>query len=79
MTGTLALCSPTDDLRETMTTMAERHLHRLPVIDKTGELCGILSLDDIALHAEGSGLAKDLIRTMKAVCNRQNQRVATVT
>jgi CBS-domain-containing membrane protein len=55
--------------------MAQQRLHRLPVVDKNGALKGILSLGDIALQADSDDLSEDLLTTMKAVCNHQNQRV----
>jgi CBS domain-containing protein len=78
MNKDLALCAPNDDVRHALKTMAERQLHRLLVVDKDGALKGILSLDDIALRADSDGISKDLLKTMKAVCDRQNQRAAGV-
>jgi CBS domain-containing protein len=45
------------------------------VVDKNGALKGILSLGDIALQADSDDLSEDLLTTMKAICNHQNQRV----
>jgi CBS domain-containing protein len=73
MNKDVALCAPDDDVREALKTMAQRQLHRLPVVDNDGTLKGMLSLDDIALRAE-AGLNKELLQTMKAICNRRNPR-----
>ena len=65
-----SLCAPDDDVRNAMKTMAERRVHRLPVVDKSGELKGILSLNDIVLQArpETNGVFKDdVIRTLQAI------------
>jgi CBS domain-containing protein len=78
MNKDLSLCSPDDDVRDALKTMAQRKLHRLPVVDKDGALKGILSLDDIALRADADGLSKDLLKTMKAICDRQTQRARAV-
>jgi len=78
MSRDLALCAPEDDVRAALKIMAKRQLHRLPVVDKDGMQQGIISLDDIALWAEADGLSKDLLKTMKAICDRQNQRAVTV-
>ena len=78
MNKNLALCAPDDDVRDALKTMAQRQLHRLPVVDRDGVLKGILSLDDIALRADADGLSKDLLKTMKAICDRQNQRAVAV-
>jgi len=66
----LAVCAPDDDVRTAMKTMAQQQLHRLPVVDKSGVLQGILSLNDIALRAGGDALSsEDLARTFKAICS----------
>jgi len=74
MNKDLGLCAPGDDVRVALKTMAERQLHRLPVVDKDGALKGILSLDDIVLRAEADGLSSDVLKTMKAICHRQKHR-----
>jgi len=78
MSKDLSLCTPDDDVRDALKIMAERQLHRLPVVDKDGGLKGILSLDDIALRAETDGLSKDLLKTMKAIGDRQSRRAGAV-
>ena len=68
----LSVCSPGDDVRSALRTMAERQLHRLPVVDRSGALTGILSLDDIVLSADGGGFSnEDIIRTMKTISDHQ--------
>lgn len=77
MNKDLAYCAPDDDVRDALKTMAQRQLHRLPVVGKDGTLQGILSLDDVSLRADADGISKELLKTMKAICDRQNQRAAT--
>jgi signal-transduction protein with cAMP-binding, CBS, and nucleotidyltransferase domain len=69
-----SFCAPNDDVRNALKTMAQQRVHRLPVVDKSGELKGILSMNDIVLHAksETDGVFKDdVIRTLKAICEHQ--------
>ena len=76
MNRELALCSPDDDIREALKVMGERQRHRLAVVDKDESLQGILSLDDIVLKTEADGLAKDLLKTLKAICDRKPRAAA---
>lgn len=72
----LACCVPEDDIRTALKTMAKRKLHRLPVVDKSGMLKGIVSMNDIVLRAEGeaAGLSGDVVRTMKAICEHPQRQ-----
>jgi CBS domain-containing protein len=76
MNRDLAICAPGDDLRQALKTMAEKQYHRLPVVDENGVLKGILSIDDIVLRAEADGLSKDVLKAMKAICDRDNRGAA---
>ena len=76
MTRRLYSCSPDADVREALKTMREKRVRRLPVIDKNGKLCGILSLNDVAIKvreianpAELS--AEDVERTLDAICRHR--------
>ena len=64
-----SVCSPEDDLTKALITMAEGRMHRLPVVDETGTLRGILSIDDVIARTE-STLKDQVLRTLKAVCSR---------
>jgi CBS domain-containing protein len=72
MNRDLSICAPGDDLRQALKTMAEKQSHRLPVVDENGALKGILSIDDIVLRAEADGLSKDVLKAMKAICERRS-------
>ena len=51
ITGQVYACAPGDDIHDAMKTMAKHQVRRLPVIHDTGMLAGILSVNDIVLHA----------------------------
>jgi CBS domain-containing protein len=44
-------CAPSDDVRQALETMRLRKVRRLPVVDQSGRLTGIVSVHDIALEA----------------------------
>jgi CBS domain-containing protein len=64
-------CAPEDDIHAALYTMAAQKVRRLPVIDTTGALKGILCLDDIVLVAEEKGTELtyfDVVEALKGVC-----------
>lgn len=65
-------CKPEDDLRSALHTMASGRVRRLPVINAEGHLQGILSMDDVVLHAETANRnsevsAEKVVNTLKEV------------
>jgi CBS domain-containing protein len=63
-------CSPDNDVRDALRTMATQEVGRLPVVDEAGQLVGILSIDDVIFRAGGgrSGLSdREIIDTMRAM------------
>jgi CBS domain-containing protein len=75
MSRDLAFCNPSSDVRNAMKTMAQRQLRRLPVVDESGALKGILSLGDVALRV-GDDLSEDVLNVVRAVCDRRNRSKA---
>ena len=70
-----ALCSSKDDVQAALRTMQARKIRRLPVVDAAGGLEGIVSMNDIVLHAENAAAGKqpDLpwsgaLQTFQAIC-----------
>jgi CBS domain-containing protein len=68
-------CSLGDDIHRALATMALFQVRRLPVLGADGRLHGLLSLDDVALHAHaqvadelGDVLYADVARTLRAIC-----------
>jgi CBS domain-containing protein len=54
MTRNPVTCRPHDSLHVAISTMAVTHVRRLPVTNETGNLQGVLSLDDLAVAAQDS-------------------------
>ena len=65
--------------------MKEKRVRRLPVLDAKGKLAGILSVDDLVLHADsevrGSLSSEDLVQSLKKLYSLQlrQTREKTVT
>ena len=68
-------CSPDDDIHAALETMRKAKIRRLPVVSADGVIQGILSLNDIARHAEKPEARRtaadlsydDLAITLKAI------------
>ncbi len=65
--GRIVSCKADDDIQTALAAMAEAKVRRLPVVDREGKLEGVLSMDDIVLHAEkSSGLSpENVVSTLK--------------
>ena len=56
----LFTCMEGDDVHCALKTLRGAKIRRLPVIDRDGSLVGVLSIDDIVLHAREHLLRKDI-------------------
>lgn len=69
MSRDVVTCSPDDDVSTAAAKMAQRQVHRLPVVDAAGKLLGILSLNDLAIaSANDPRLAKDALTALRGAC-----------
>ncbi|MGD0957715.1 MAG: CBS domain-containing protein [Candidatus Acidiferrales bacterium] len=53
--GQVYSCQAEDDIHAALEAMAKNKVRRLPVINRDGMLEGILSMDNVVLHAESAG------------------------
>lgn len=70
-------CAPDDDVQEALRLMQEHQVRRVPIIDESGELRGILSINDVILAAEAGGWGRgvsfqDAMATLKAICEHRD-------
>ena len=85
MSRTVYSVAPNDDIHKALETMREHKVRRLPVIDKSGDLKGIVSMNDIVLRAEETNGKKspltfhDVVKTYKAICEHPLPMVASAT
>lgn len=61
MTQPVLTIEPTRTLAEASTLMSEENLTKLPVVDKSGSLVGIITSSDIMRRSRPKKLARDLI------------------
>jgi CBS domain-containing protein len=76
MSRSVLACRPEAHVRRALAAMREKRIRRLPVIDAEGELAGILSLNDVALQADGTGVAtgvsySDVVHTLQRICEHR--------
>ena len=75
------VCSPDDDIQTALITMSRQRLHRLPVVNRERGLVGLLSINDVLLHAERSlgkepGISyEDVVQTLQAICTHPARAV----
>jgi CBS domain-containing protein len=71
MSGQLYVCAASDDVRAALSTMKERRVRRLPVLDQQGHLAGIISINDLVAEAElrkGAEVpGEELLETLKSI------------
>src|SRR5579859_7168751 len=67
-------CKPDDDIHEALNIMAKQQVRRLVIVDQKGIPQGILSMDDVIVHADIDKLqgfcelsSEEVIRTLKRV------------
>jgi len=67
-------CTAEDDVGRAHRIMRERQVRRLPVVDRTGHVAGIVSLNDLALAAGEDGQARrqaEIVKTLAAICRHR--------
>lgn len=78
MSSAVYACLPDDRLDDVLATMSTHQIRRLPVIDATGHLLGVVSLNDLVLAVgrKGAPTATTVVAAMAGICGRRP--VATV-
>jgi CBS domain-containing protein len=72
-------CGADENIKTVLVTMAKHHIRRVPVLDKSGHLQGVLSMDDI-VHAprrRGGPTADDIVAALKGIYARRAVEVVT--
>ena len=61
MTSNVCCCSEDDDLEEVAHVMEQRQVRRVPILDGSQRLVGIVSLGDFALRSRNRQLAEEVL------------------
>lgn len=78
------VCRPGDSVERAEQGMRDHQVRRLPVVDDTGRMVGILSMSDLVRGAAPSrtrgknGMSTQVMETMAAVCEPRPQRSMAV-
>ena len=83
ISGKVFACDPEDDIKAALKIMQNEKVRRLPVVDSDGALRGILSVNDIVLHAGKTEDKKtpeityeDAVITLRAIGETQTPRLS---
>ena len=74
MTGQVYAINPENNVDQALQVMQQHQIRRLPVINAEGELEGVLSMNDIVLHATPDAVTGDsidygdVVKTYQAIC-----------
>jgi CBS domain-containing protein len=83
MTPEAHTCTPEDDANTALRIMRTKKVRRLPVVDKRGEIKGLISLNTIARKFEGTKERaeieldgeENIVRTLRSIYDRKDERV----
>lgn len=66
-------CLVDDDVAAALQTMRDRHVRRLPVLNRAGRLQGVVSMNDIVLATtrKGAPAAEDIVAAMRVICSHR--------
>jgi CBS domain-containing protein len=81
MSGNVYACALDEEISSALKIMRREKVRRLPVIGKDGKLAGLLSINDVVLHAgeaRGEIPYEDVMSTFKAVCKHSKTSQAGV-
>lgn len=65
MTTNVATCDPDDDVMTAVARMKKKHIRRMPVVDRSNAVVGILSLGDIS-HKVSRDVSGQLLKSVSA-------------
>jgi CBS domain-containing protein len=78
MTTTIHACMSDDSVSDVLATMKQFQVRRVPVIDGSGKIQGVISLNDLVLASNDKRepKASDVVSTMAAICGHRQIETA---
>jgi CBS domain-containing protein len=64
MTANPACCRETDDLSAAVELMSDRQVRRMPIVDESGRLCGIIAQADVATRFNRDRTTGELVEAI---------------
>jgi CBS-domain-containing membrane protein len=78
MSRSIVTCRSDEDVTVAAQLMVENCVRRLPIVDADGKLCGLLSLNDLAVGAaKNPALGREALRVLGAVCSHRTRAEGT--
>lgn len=81
MNSEVQTCSLDDDVTTALGLMADRQVRRLPVVDKRGQVRGVVSMNDLVLQSKatrGKQVAPtyaEVVRALKETCRHRQPQI----
>ncbi|MGE0815014.1 MAG: CBS domain-containing protein [Vicinamibacterales bacterium] len=76
MSSDVVRCTPADRLTDALALMRQHRVRRLPVVGLSGELLGMLSINDVVLQTPQPVTGDPLVDTLQSICAHHHELVA---
>ena len=77
-TKSIVTCAPDNDVHQALALMKQERVRRIPVVGLSGEVLGIVSMNDLVRIADNGGevTTEQVLDALKAICAHQPRLVA---
>ena len=81
MHSPVVCCKPSDDVDSVLSTMGNLQVRRLPVVDESNQLVGVISVNDIILRSDrkptkdSAATYEDVMLALKGICQHSQTQI----